>query len=100
MAVIIKLGEYVIPYFHISVAVAANGTSGFAAAVFFAAVIINLRAGAAGAGTMLPEVVFLTKAENPFRCNADLVLPDCKRFVVIFINRRIKSVGIQSNNLC
>ena len=44
-----KLGEYVIPYFHISVAVAANGTSRLAAAVFFAAVIINLRAGTAGA---------------------------------------------------
>jgi len=49
VAVIIKLGEYVIPYFYISVAVAANGTSGLAAAVFFAAIIINLRTGTAGA---------------------------------------------------
>ncbi len=49
LAVIVKLGKYVVPHFNISVAVAAYGTARLAAAVLLASVIVNLRAGAAGA---------------------------------------------------
>ncbi len=49
LAVIVKLGKYVVPHFNISVAVAAYGTARLAAAVLLASVIVNLRAGAARA---------------------------------------------------
>ena len=57
MAVIVKLAEYVVPNLDIAVALAAYGTSGFSAAELLASVIVDLRAGAAGAGAVLPEVV-------------------------------------------
>ena len=63
MAVIVKLAEYVVPNLDIAVALAAYGTSGFSAAELLASVIVDLRAGAAGAGTVLPEVVLFSKAE-------------------------------------
>ena len=67
MTVVVKLAEYVVPYFHISVAVTAYGTAGFSAAVFFTAIIVDLGTGAAGTCTMLPEVIFLAEAEDPLR---------------------------------
>ena len=57
MAVVVKLGEHVVPNFHIPVALAANAAVRLAAAVLLAPVEVDLRAGAAGAGTVLPEVV-------------------------------------------
>ena len=49
VAVVVELGEYDVPYFHVSVALAAHGTVRLSAAVLFTAVIIDLGAGAAGA---------------------------------------------------
>ena len=49
VAVVIELGEYDVPYFHVSVAVAAYCTAGLAAAIFLAAVKIDLGTGTAGA---------------------------------------------------
>ena len=49
MAIVLKLGEYVVPYLDIAVAFAAYGTAGLSATVLLAAVIVNLGAGAAGA---------------------------------------------------
>ena len=72
LAVVVKLGEHVVPDLHIPVAVAAHGAAGLAAAVLGAPVIVDLGAGAAGAGAVLPEVVLLAEAEDPLRGNADL----------------------------
>ena len=47
MTVIIKLAEYVVPYFDVTVALAAYGTSWLAAAVLFASVLVDLRTWAA-----------------------------------------------------
>ena len=49
VAVVIELGEYDVPYFHVSVAFAAYCTVRLAAAVFLAAVKVDLGTGAAGA---------------------------------------------------
>ena len=92
VAVVLKLGKYVVPDLHVTVAVAAYGTARLAAAVFFSTVIVNLRTGAAGACTMLPEVVLFAKTENPVCWDADLLVPDIKRLVVLQINGRIQTV--------
>ena len=81
MAVIVKLAEYVVPNLDIAVALAAYGTSGFSAAELLASVIVDLRAGAAGAGTVLPEVVLFSKAENTVCRNTDFLIPDLKSLV-------------------
>ena len=59
VAVVIKLGEYVVPKFHVAVAVATNSAIGRAATVFLAAVIVEFRARTARTGAVLPEVIFL-----------------------------------------
>ncbi len=100
LAVCIELGKYVVPYFHVAVAVAANGTSRFAAAVFFTTVIINFGTGTAGTCTMFPEVIFLAKTENTFCRDTHLFVPDFKCLVIIFINRRIQTLGIQTDYFC
>ena len=64
VTVIVKLGEYVVPYLHVTVTVTAYGTARFAAAVFLTAVIVNLRTGTAGTCAMLPEVIFFAETEN------------------------------------
>ena len=48
VSVILKLGEYVVPYFHITIAFAAYGTARLAAAIFSPSVIINFRTGPQG----------------------------------------------------
>ena len=99
MSVVVKLGEHVIPYFDVAVAVASHRAARFAAAVFFPAVIIDLRTGAAGAGTVLPEVVLFAEAENAVRRNADFFIPDPERLVVVLVDGRIQAHGIQSHHL-
>ena len=42
VAVVLKLGKYVVPDFHITVAVASHGTAGLSAAILFSSVIVNL----------------------------------------------------------
>lgn len=64
LAVIVKLAENIVPDFDITVAVAAYRTVGLAAAVLLAAVIVYLRAGAAGTCSVLPEVIGLAELEN------------------------------------
>ena len=94
--VIVKLGEDVVPDLNITVAVAANRAAGLSAAVLFTAVVVDLRAGAAGACAMLPEVILLAEAEDALRGNADLLVPDIKSLVVIHIDGWIEAVGIQT----
>ena len=93
MAVIVKLAEYIVPNLDIAVALAAYGTSGLSAAKFLASVIVDLRAGTAGAGAVLPEVVLFSKAENTVCRNTDFLIPDFKSLVVIYIDGRYRRSG-------
>ena len=99
VAVIVKLGKDVVPDLHIAVAVASGRTVRLAAAVFLTAVKIDLRAGAARAGAVLPEVILLTEAGDAALGDADLIAPDVERFVVLFIHRRIEPLGIEADPL-
>ena len=42
ISVILKLGEYIVPYFHVTVAVTAYGTAWLATAIFLSTVIVDL----------------------------------------------------------
>jgi hypothetical protein len=97
-AVGVKLGENKVPYFDETVAVAANGASGLAAAVFNATVKINFGAGAAGAGTDFPEVVLFSETENAVFGKSDYVVPDIVCFTVILINGYIEFVFRKFDN--
>ena len=100
VAVIVKLGKYVVPDLHITVTLAAYCTVRLATAVLLPAVIIDLRAGAAGARTVLPEVVSFSEFEDPLRRDSHLFVPDLKRLVILLIYGRIQPVRIQSYDLC
>ena len=100
IAVIFKLCENKIPEFHISVAVAAYFTVGLTATVFFAAVIVDFRAGSARAGTVFPEVVGFAETVNMWRVNTYFLCPDVICFVVLFINGNVKLFGINFHYLC
>ena len=87
VAVRIKLGEDQVPDLHIAVAVAADLALGASAAALGAAVKVDLRAGAAGTGAVLPEVVLLAEADDALGRDADLLDPDLGRLVVLLIDR-------------
>ena len=99
VAVVIKLGEYVVPDFDISVTFAAYGTVRTAAAVLLAAIIVNFGTWTAWTGSVLPEVVLFAETEYPLFGDTHLFIPDIKRLVILQINGRIKAVGIQSHHL-
>ena len=99
VSVVIKLGENIVPDFHIPVTVTANGAAGLSTAVLFAPVIVDFGAGAAGTGAMLPEIVLLAEPEDSLGGDADFLIPDFKRLVVIFINAGVQAVFIQTNHL-
>ena len=99
LPVIVELGEYVVPDLHIPVAVAAHGAPGLAAAVLLAPVIVDLAAGAAGAGAVLPEIVGLAKAEDSFGGHPHLLVPDLKGLVVIFIDGGVQAILVQPHHL-
>ncbi len=80
--VVVELGEHHVPHLNIAVAVTAHGAPGLAAAVLLPPVVVDLGAGAAGAGAVLPEIVLLAEFEDPAGGNADLLVPDAERFVV------------------
>ena len=48
---------------------------------------------------MLPEVILLAEAEDVLSGNADLLVPDLKGFLVVFVDGGIQSVCIQANHL-
>ena len=100
LAVVVELAEYVVPYFHVTVTLAANGTSRFAAAVFFSAVIINLRTRTARTCAMLPEVVLFSKTENTVCRDADLFVPDIKCFIIVLIDGWVQTIRIEPYYLC
>ena len=82
MAVVVELGEDHVPDLHVPVAVAAHGAGGLAAAVLGAAVVVDLGAGAAGAGAVLPEVVLLAELIDALGGDAHHVPPDGEGLVV------------------
>lgn len=101
LSIALKLGEYVVPDLHKAVAVTAHLTVGLAAAVFLASVIINLRAGAAGACAMLPEIVAVAvlvpvKAGNLLRRNADLLVPDLEGLIILPVDGGIEPVRVHA----
>ena len=96
-AIVIELGEDVVPDLHITVAVTADGAAGLAAAVLRAAVIVYLRAGAAGTCAVLPEVILLAEAEDTLGGDADLLVPNLKGLIVIDIDGGIETVGIDTD---
>ena len=97
VAVVVKLGKDVVPDLHITVAVAAGRAVRLTAAVFLAAVKIDLRAGAARAGAMLPEVIVLAEAGDAALGDANLVAPDIKCLVVLFIHGRVQPLGVEAD---
>ena len=99
VAVVVELTEHVVPDLNIAVAVAAHGAAGLAAAVLRAAVIVDLGAGAAGAGAVLPEVVLLAEAEDLLGGDADLIVPNVPRLVIALIDGGIQAVGLQAHPL-
>ena len=99
VAVVVELGEDVVPDLHVAVTVAADGAAGFAAAVLLATVVVNFRAGAAGAGTMLPEVVLLAEAEDTLGGDAHFLVPDLKGFIVVFVDGGVQPVLVQTDHL-
>ena len=99
MAIVLKLGEYVVPYLDITVAFTANGTARLAAAVLLTAVIVDLGTWTARTCAMLPEVVLFAEAEDLLCRNTDLFIPDVKCLVIISVNRRIQTVFLQTYDL-
>ena len=99
LAVVVELGEHVVPDLDVAVAVAADGAVGLAAAVLGAAVIVHLGAGAAGAGAVLPEVIGLAEAENALGGDADVLVPDLESLVVIQVDGGIQAVFLQAHHL-
>ena len=105
VTVVVELGEDDVPDLHIAVAVAADGAAGLAAAVLFAAVVVNFRAGAARTGAVLPEVVLLAELEDAVLGDTDLLVPDAERLVVggcglvAGENRGIQAVRVEADPL-
>ena len=105
VAVVVELGEDDVPDLHIAVAVAADGAAGLAAAVLFAAVVVNFRAGAARTGAVLPEVILLAELEDAVLGDTDLLVPDAERLIVggrglvAGENRGIQAVRVEADPL-
>ena len=97
VAVVVELGEYVVPDLHVAVAVAADGAARLAAAELGAAVVVDLRARTARTGAMLPEIVFLAEAEDALGRDADLLVPDFERLVVVNVDGRVQAVRVDAD---
>ena len=93
LAVSIVLAEHKVPDLHEAVAVTADTAGGLAAAVLQAAVKVNLRARAAGAGAMLPEVILLAQTDHVILGDADLLRPDVVSLVILLIHGNIQAVS-------
>ena len=83
MAIVLELGEYVVPYLDVTVAFTSNGTARLAAAVLLTAVIVDLGTWTARTCAMLPEVVLFAEAEDFLRWNTNFLIPDVECFIII-----------------
>ncbi len=92
VTIVLKLGKYIVPYFHVTVTVATNGTARFTTTVFLPTVIIDFRTWATGTCAVFPEIVFFAKFENSLSRDSDLFVPDVECFIIFQVYRRIKTV--------
>ena len=104
-AISVELSKYIVPYFHKAVALTANFTARISTSVFFSAVIINLGTRSTRSCTMLPEVVAFSgyrvtvKTGNLLCRNPNLFGPDFKRFIILSVNRWIKTILLKAKDL-
>ena len=103
LTVIVILGEYIVPYFHETIAFTAHLTIRLAAAILDPTIVIDLGTGAAGSLAVLPEVITLSVCITVKLCDlfcryADLIGPDLCCFVIFKIDGRIQTLRIQSNH--
>ena len=93
--VAVVLHEDEVPYFEISVAVAADGAGRLAAGELRPLVVDYLGARPARPDrTGGPEVVVLAEAENPVRGQADLLVPYIERLVVVEVYRNVQTLRL------
>ncbi len=98
-SVAVELGEHQVPEFDVPVTVAADAAGGLAASVLLAAVEIDFGAGAAGAGSVLPEIVLFAEAHDARGVHPDLFRPDIEGLVVILIDRHPQPVDRKLHHL-
>ncbi len=98
VTVIVELGEDDVPDFHETVAFTSHDILR-AVSILLSAVIVNFGAGAAGAGAMLPEVVFLAELVNALRRDMHVVQPYIVCLVIIDIDRGIKALRVEAHTL-
>ena len=95
----VELHENEVPNLKPTVAVAFADTAVGAAGKFFAAIVMDLTAGAAGAGIAhRPEVIFFTEAENTVGRDPCHLLPEFKSFVIVVIDGDIEMFFIEFQN--
>ena len=104
LAVAVKLRKNVIPNLNKAVTVTANLAIWFATTVFDTSIIIDFRTGTARSSTMLPEIITRSsfwvpiKACDLFRRYTNLIDPDMISFLIFAVDRRIKSLWVQSDH--
>ena len=99
LTIIIELGEHVVPHFHETVAITTGTAAGLAAAELLTTVIVDLRAGAARTGAMLPEIILLAQAGHVLFRNTNHLGPNVPSLVIIFIHSGIHTLGFQADPL-
>ena len=98
LTIIVKLREYDVPDFHVTVALAAHDVLR-AVSVLLATVIVDLGTWSARSGAVLPEVVFLTELVDVVLRDMHHILPDVIRLLIVYIDRRIQTVRIETYTL-
>ena len=99
------LSKYIVPYFHKAVAVAAHFTVRLSTAVLLSSVVINLCTWTAWTSTVFPEIITvpilitIKSCDSVFR-NSNFLIPDAEGFIILKIDRWIKSVFFKSKHFC
>ena len=99
LTVVIELGEHIVPHFHKTIAITARTAAGLTATKLLTTVVVDLRAGTARTGAMLPEVVLLAQSGHVILGNADHLSPNIPSLVIIFIHGGIHTLGFQADPL-
>ena len=101
--VTVELHEDMVPDFEEALAIEARGPGG--EAILGVVVVVDFGAGAAGAGgTHRPEVLFVAglhvaEADDVVGREAELLLPDVPRLVVVLVDRDIEAGGVELHHL-
>ena len=98
LTIIVKLREYDVPDFHVTVALAAHNVLR-AVSVLLTTIIVDLGTWSARSGAVLPEVVFLAELVDVVLRDMHHILPDVIRLLIVYIDRRIQTVRIQADTL-